>query len=883
MMRGRVTLATCSLNQWALDFEGNVRRILESIQISKDRGASYRLGPELEICGYGCADHFYESDTLMHSLQGLAYLLKSPLTRGIICDVGIPLLHKNVRYNCRVIFLDGQILLIRPKMTLCNDGNYREGRWFTPWTKQRVIEEFKVPKIISEITGQTTVPFGDGVISTPDTCIGSEVCEELFSVHSNHVAMAMDGVEIITNGSGSYHELRKLNKRVKLATSATFKSGGIYMYSNLRGCDAERVYYDGCSMIVINGEVVAQGTQFSLQEVEVVTATLDLEDVRTYRSSSPTYGKAAESLTPSFPRIKTEFCVTKDDNLAIPTSQPIQFHYHTAEEEISLGPACWLWDYLRRSGQAGFFLPLSGGIDSSSTSCIVASMCHLVCEAIKNGDKKTLEEAQRIVRDSNYTPTDPKEFANRIFVTCYMGTENSSAETKKRACNLAQEIGSYHLDINIDSVVTAVLAVFTLITSKIPKFKVNGGSNQENLALQNVQARLRMVLAYLFAQLIMWSRGLQGSLLVLGSANVDESLRGYFTKYDCSSADINPIGGISKTDLRSFIFYCVEKFNLNSLITILGAPPTAELEPLVEGQIRQTDEEDMGMTYKELSVFGRYRSFMRCGPYSMFCKLVHIWKDKYSPVQVAEKVKLFFRYYSINRHKMTTLTPGYHAEAYSPDDNRFDHRPFLYNIQWSWQFSTIDDHLKRLHVAVPSQRRQQQYHHGNNVSISQTDASLSSAYVSSTKVKTEKPDGDCTMQQQRLHVKAYMKRNARTSSLELQNTSYAAHFPGKNVGELEDNLVASTCPPSCPPGCPPPCPALIRIKPEPVEVESELIEIQYPNHKDCIFSSYSCDMNHRSDCSRRKRDITAFLDSCQSSGDVNEEMNRKKYLRVCNQ
>jgi NAD+ synthase (glutamine-hydrolysing) len=51
-----------------------------------------------------------------------------------------------------------------------------------------------------------------------------------------------------------------------------------------------------------------------------------------------------------------------------------------------------------------------------------------------------------------------------------------------------------------------------------------------------------MVLSYLFAQLLPWSRGLPGSLLVLGSANVDETIRGYFTKYDCSSADINPIG-----------------------------------------------------------------------------------------------------------------------------------------------------------------------------------------------------------------------------------------------------------------------------------------------------------------------------------------------------
>ena len=51
-----------------------------------------------------------------------------------------------------------------------------------------------------------------------------------------------------------------------------------------------------------------------------------------------------------------------------------------------------------------------------------------------------------------------------------------------------------------------------------------------------------MVLSYLFAQLLPWVRGRSGGLLVLGSSNVDEALRGYFTKYDCSSSDIAPIG-----------------------------------------------------------------------------------------------------------------------------------------------------------------------------------------------------------------------------------------------------------------------------------------------------------------------------------------------------
>jgi NAD+ synthase (glutamine-hydrolysing) len=86
----------------------------------------------------------------------------------------------------------------------------------------------------------------------------------------------------------------------------------------------------------------------------------------------------------------------------------------------------------------------------------------------------------------------------------------------------------------------------------------------------------------------------------------------------------------------------------------------------------------MGMTYDELSVFGRLRKVEKCGPYSMFTKLVNEWGPTLSPLQVrmicrgivmftfhilqiASKVKYFFFEYARNRHKMTTITPSYHA------------------------------------------------------------------------------------------------------------------------------------------------------------------------------------------------------------------------------
>ncbi|KAL7414937.1 hypothetical protein BDY24DRAFT_385103 [Mrakia frigida] len=692
-----LTLAT-SLNQWALDFDGNRDRILESIQIAKSRGAKLRVGPELEISGYGCLDHFLEGDTMLHSWEVLAEIIDSEIAQDIVCDVGMPMTHKNVIYNVRVIFHNRKILLIRPKMWMANDGNYRELRYFTPWARHREWEEHMLPLNLREITGQSTVPFGDAVIATLDTCIGVEMCEELFTPASPHILMGLDGVEIFTNSSGSHHELRKLHTRIDLIKEATVKVGGIYLYSNQQGCDGDRLYYDGSAMIILNGVVLAQGSQFSLNDVEVVTATVDLDAVRAHRAKSSRSMQAAQG--ERYQRVKVDFAVGDEGEkeMSRDETKEVETRFHSPEEEIALGPACWMWDYLRRSRTQGYFLPLSGGIDSCATAVIVHSMCRLVVEACERGETQVISDARRVAGEpesSTYTPSDAREFASRIFHTCYMGTENSSFDTRKRAKDLAEAIGSYHVDLNMDTVVTSVRNLFGMVTGVKPQFRVHGGTQAENLALQNIQARLRMVLAYMFAQLLPFVRGRSGGLLVLGSANVDESLRGYLTKYDCSSADINPIGGISKTDLKRFIAYGVTAFDMPILDSFLTAVPTAELEPITENYV-QADEADMGMSYNELSIYGRLRKIQKCGPYSMFVKLVQEWGGLLSPAEIAEKVKLFFFEHARNRHKMTTLTPSYHAESYSPDDNRFDLRPFLYPSRFPFQFRKIDQLAARL-------------------------------------------------------------------------------------------------------------------------------------------------------------------------------------------
>lgn len=67
----------------------------------------------------------------------------------------------------------------------------------------------------------------------------------------------------------------------------------------------------------------------------------------------------------------------------------------------------------------------------------------------------------------------------------------------------------------------------------------------------------------------------------------------------------HPIGGISKTDLKSFLNMQQRRWTCLPWWGFSRRPHHAELEPLKDGRLAQTDEQDIGMTYAELSRYGR--------------------------------------------------------------------------------------------------------------------------------------------------------------------------------------------------------------------------------------------------------------------------------------
>jgi NAD+ synthase (glutamine-hydrolysing) len=192
-------------------------------------------------------------------------------------------------------------------------------------------------------------------------------------------------------------------------------------------------------------------------------------DVRSYRCS-PSRGLQAANQKP-YPRIELDMRLSphSGDITDLGPSPEIPTFFHSPPEEISLGPAFWLWDYLRRSGAAGYFIPLSGGIDSCATSVIVYNMCFHLCSAITSDSTpastrhQVLHDLRRICgepMESIWTPKTAQEICNRLLHTCYMGTAtNSSSDTRRRARELAAAIGAYHTDLNIDTVVSSLTTV----------------------------------------------------------------------------------------------------------------------------------------------------------------------------------------------------------------------------------------------------------------------------------------------------------------------------------------------------------------------------------------------------------------------------------------
>jgi NAD+ synthase (glutamine-hydrolysing) len=80
---------------------------------------------------------------------------------------------------------------------------------------------------------QKSVPFGNGYIESRDRVkIGFEMCEEMWTAKSPSNELALQGVEIICNASGSHHVLGKSSKRINQLVLGTTSKVRQYIDNN---------------------------------------------------------------------------------------------------------------------------------------------------------------------------------------------------------------------------------------------------------------------------------------------------------------------------------------------------------------------------------------------------------------------------------------------------------------------------------------------------------------------------------------------------------------------------------------------------------------------------------------------------------------------------
>ena len=642
-----VNVAAAVVNQIPLAWEHNKKNIIDCIEAAREQGVTLICFPELCIPGYGSEDAFYSLHTVERSWEVLDDIL--PHTEGMIVSLGLPTLFKNGLFNTACLIADGEIQGLVAKKFLAGDGIYYEPRWFRPWPEG----------VQAEIRhGDKVYPMGDLYFEVGGVKIGYEICEDAWVANRPGSELAMHGVDVILNPSGSHFAFGKLQVRKRFVLEGSRAFGVTYVYSNLLGNEAGRAIYDGGAIIASGGTLLAQGERFSFKDWDFTAAVVDVEATRMIRSRTGSY-------TPSFEKNPSaEVVVSFEYPLGEPAFPDIRYaeweeSEYLKEEEFTRAVSLALFDYLRKSWSRGFVVSLSGGADSAAVSTLSALALHLCAQSIGiEGLKKKLPHISAIQEMD-----DVKEMVGATLTCAYQATRNSGDVTKTAAHEVAKALGADYLELDVDALVQGYIGM------------IEGGIERDltwerdDITLQNIQARVRSPGIWMLANI-------RGALL-LATSNRSEAAVGYATMDGDTSGGVSPIAGIDKAFLRQWLRWMEHHgpagFGaLPALSYITAQQPTAELRPQ---EAEQTDEGDL-MPYDLLDAIEREAIRDKHALVDVY-RLMRKRFPQYSKEQLGIWVERFFKLWSRNQWKRERYAPSFHLDDENLDPKTWCRWPIL--------------------------------------------------------------------------------------------------------------------------------------------------------------------------------------------------------------
>lgn len=593
-------IAGATLNQTPLDWQGNFDRIVEAIQEAKNQKVDLLCFPELTLTGYGAEDLFLSPWFAEKAKSQLTQLLS--FCEDITIAVGLPFRIDNKVYNTMAIVENGAVKGMVAKQFMAIDGVHYEFRWFTPWPSLQK----------TSVTLQDNqVPFGDLTFEFKGVRYGFEICEDAWRGNERPgFRLCERNVDLIFNPSASHFAMNKTQERKDLVIQSSSLFNCYYFYVNLLGNEAGRMIFDGEILLAKSGELLGRNQLLSFKSVQLCPFTLEN--------------------TPQ----------------AIAAVQPKEWEFVQAS---SLA----LFDYLRKSKAKGFILSLSGGADSSTIAVLVAEM-------VRRGTAElgTAAWVSKLGLPLTYSANNPeKELVEQLLTTAYQGTINSSEETFNSAKVLAESLGAKFVNWSIDEEVEGY-------THKIENALGRSLTwEQDDLSLQNIQARSRSPIIWLLANL--------KNALLLSTSNRSEGDVGYATMDGDTSGSISPIAGVDKHFIIHWLRWAEQHLDRPGLGAVNSLTPTAELRPLERSQ---TDEKDL-MPYSILVEIERLAIRDRRSPVEVYQQLLK--KNEIESAILKEYIKKFFRLWSRNQWKRERYAPSFHLDDFNVDPKTWCRFPIL--------------------------------------------------------------------------------------------------------------------------------------------------------------------------------------------------------------
>ncbi len=277
--------------------------------------------------------------------------------------------------------------------------------------------------------------------------------------------------------------------------------------------------------------------------------------------------------------------------------------------------------------------------------------------------------ADCIETDFDFPLLEPREatrtgdVVHRLLSCVYQKTRNSSLLTLDAARQVAEAIQAEFIEWDVDDLVTKYVETVSRALDRDLTW------DQDDIALQNIQARARSPGVWLLANL-------RGALL-LSTSNRSEAAVGYATMDGDTSGGLSPIAGIDKAFLRRWLLWLEEHgpaglHPIPALAAVNRQQPTAELRP---AGAHQTDEVDL-MPYELLDEIERAAIRDKYTPLEVFLRMRSRFAQ-YDAATLCAWVERFFRLWCRNQWKRERYAPSFHVDDENLDPKTWCRFPIL--------------------------------------------------------------------------------------------------------------------------------------------------------------------------------------------------------------